>query len=73
MTLQEYVDQLNRVLKDNPELGKHEVVYSSDDEGNSYHPVIFGPGLSGNYDKDCREFTSSQENKEVEVNAVCIN
>lgn len=40
MTLEEYVKALNLMLKENPEFGKLTVAYSTDDEGNSYSPVI---------------------------------
>lgn len=71
MTLQEYADHLNQHLKENPEHGKLQAVYSSDDEGNSYHPVIYGPGLVGQYQD--REFTSSKDDESITPNAVCIN
>lgn len=42
-TFEEYVNNLQRVLKENPEYKDLPVVYSSDDEGNDYMTVSFEP------------------------------
>lgn len=66
MKLQEYVDNLNQLLKDRPETATLDVVTSCDDEGNGYNLVHYTPTV-GHLDKD-RDFS-----EEKEVNAVCVN
>jgi len=39
MKFKEYVENLNKLLKENPEIEAYEVVTSSDDEGNEYNEV----------------------------------
>ena len=43
MTLKEYADDINNLLKDNPEFADFPVIYSADDEGNSYQNVNYTP------------------------------
>jgi len=67
MKLQEYVDNLNKLLIDRPEVSGFDVVTSRDDEGNGYNLVHYTPSV-GTYDEEDREFTT-----EKELNAVCVN
>jgi hypothetical protein len=41
MKVNEYVQNLVQLLKKDPEIGELEVIYSQDDEGNSYQKVNF--------------------------------
>jgi hypothetical protein len=70
MTLKEYLNALNELLKKNPQAGDFLVIHSSDDEGNSYQPVWFEPSLMSieNLDQSYLEI-----NNNGEPNAVCIN
>lgn len=79
MKLKEYVRQLGAIAEVYPDL---EVVYSSDDEGNSYQ--IVGDGevgslgkFEGNYHGDFSHYVEGQEEdygcEEDEINAICIN
>jgi len=43
MTLKEFMENLNKFIEENPEALNMLVVYSSDDEGNKYHPVVHEP------------------------------
>lgn len=68
MKLKDYILHLQKIAKNHPDL---EVVYSADNEGNSYNTVVFSPAV-GEFDGDT--FTFSAEvvgNKKP--NAVCIN
>ena len=55
MTLAKYVETLVDMLKRNPEIEDYTVIYSSDDEGNTYQKVNYTPtimlseGLDNNY------------------------
>lgn len=74
MKLRTYVDTLITMLKNNPEIEDYEVIYSQDDEGNSYQKVNFTPtvvltsGLENSYVE-----INSQINHPKEGDAVCIN
>lgn len=75
ITFKEYLEKLNNYLRDNPEVADMIVVSSSDDEGNSFNPVISAP-IKGMYEGG--EFTSFTQFEDSElalnpINAVCIN
>lgn len=79
MKLRDYIDGLNELVKEMPEALDFDVVSASDDEGNSYHIVNFGPSI-GHFDTEERDFLSAEgwepwdDNDEMpENNAVCIN
>jgi hypothetical protein len=61
MTLKEYLEKLNKFAADHPDILEREVVYSRDEQGNSFDLVIFGP-TTGNW-------TIGGE----EIHGVCIN
>lgn len=65
MKLYEYMEKLEKFIKENPKALQYEVVSSIDDEGNGYNRVHCGPS-KGHYDDE--EF-----HQEVESNSVCIN
>lgn len=67
MKFKQYVENLNKLLKDRPETSEFHVVSSTDDEGNGFNLVHYEPQV-GNYDGEEKEFT-----EEKEINAVCIN
>ena len=83
MKFKEYVEGLQKFLKENPEAGEFVTICSSDDEGNSYHEVYHEPCI-GWFDKLYWEF-SSLENEEGDdsideedeetnlVMSVCLN
>lgn len=66
MTLKTFIDSLNNLVQDHPEALEMKVVYSIDEEGNSFHTVQNDPTL-GRYKK--RDFDPESENP----NSVCIN
>lgn len=41
MKFKSYVASLNKYLEENPEFGDSITIYSSDDEGNTFHTVKF--------------------------------
>ena len=67
MKFKEYVDNLNKLLKERPESASYDVVTSKDDEGNGFNLVYYAPQV-GNYDENEREFKEEQV-----TNAVCVN
>ena len=64
MKLKDYIVSLEVLAKKYSNL---EVVYSTDDEGNSFHPVIYDPSI-GHYDEEESAFTTDKP-----INACCIN
>lgn len=76
MKLKEYLDNLNKMVKDNPELLEMNVIYSRDDEGNGFQEVYFTPTLGifkdGEFysnEADFEEYGLKPDDK----NAICIN
>lgn len=69
MTFREYLESINTFAEQFPEALDLDVVYASDDEGNSFQPVYEIPSLGWYVD---REFYPKEDDIE-EINAVCIN
>ena len=75
MKLIEHVQQLIHILKTVPGAAEFDLVYSSDDEGNTFQKVHYGPTVG----KFTLEFPPTGEGefddnvKPEERNAVCIN
>jgi hypothetical protein len=79
MKLEEYTNALNKMIKDNPEAKNYELIYSSDSEGNSFHPVEWLP-TTGFYSEDGDfipedHFDEWQEDYDasLEINSICLN
>lgn len=68
MKLKEYIESLNQMVKDDPSILEYDVVYSSDDEGNSYEFVAFTPSV-GHFSGIPWNGFDPTENP----NAICIN
>ena len=66
MKFKEYVEGLNKLLKERPESAELDVVTSIDDEGNGYKLVSFDASIGHLDEHD--EFT-----EERKPNAVCVN
>lgn len=66
MNLNQYIKELQRLIKNNPKLGAAMVVAAADDEGNSFSPVLYAP-TAGFYSD--REFDTVGG----DINAVCVN
>jgi hypothetical protein len=45
MKFKEYLDHLNKMAEENPEILEYETIYSHDDEGNEYQKVNHLPCL----------------------------
>lgn len=68
-TLEEYVEDLNNFLEENPKAKKLTVVYASDPESNNWHNVQSHPCLIEKDENGHRFTTYTIE----EANEVCIN
>ena len=66
ISLSEYISRLQEIHSEYPNAA---VIYSSDDEGNSFNTVYYPPTV-GNFTKDGDFHTDVTKSK---INAVCIN
>lgn len=76
MKLKEFREYLNRLVANNPEYDNLDCVYSTDDEGNSFHQIHYHPTV-GNFTpegyKGDFESISPEEKGIKKPNAICIN
>lgn len=81
MTLGQYIELLKEVIEANPSHRDLEVIFASDDEGNSFQAVANMPSLGWCSDEYFKEFKSLRHLEEDledygvcdSVNCVCIN
>lgn len=67
MELRQFMQNLNKLINENPLVLTYDVVTAKDDEGNGYELVHFDPQI-GTYNKNDKEFYPERES-----NAICIN
>lgn len=75
MTFEEYVNSLNKFLKEHPETAKMRPIYAADDEGNDFGFVHYAPSM-GTYDDGYQtldEETIAAGMTIKDCNVVCIN
>ena len=70
MTFREFVDNCNKLLARHPETAGCEVIYSSDDEGNSFHSVQYNLSV---WVSESGDFTEIDPRNDKSGNCVCIN
>ena len=71
MKVKEYLQDLLLMVKLNPKIEEFDVIYSSDDEGNDFKPVIFSPTLMEVVDEKDVNLNVKTDSKNP--NALCIN
>lgn len=80
MKLKEFLENIQRMVKEDPSLLELDVITSKDAEGNGYEEVYYSPS-TGVYDSEEWEFVpSDSEDFEEEwgytkedINTICIN
>lgn len=74
MTFKEYIEQLQRFAKENPETLEMNVITAKDPEGNGYNDIIFHPCV-GVYEDGAFQIDELAEYgySEDDINAVCVN
>lgn len=72
MTLQEYLDWMNQLLIERPELASMQVVYATDDEGNSFQEVHCNWTV-WKFDEYSWSFITEDDEAFDWINAICIN
>jgi hypothetical protein len=75
MKLRQYLENLNRLAKESPDILDLELVYAGDEEGNDFHSLNYLPTLGvfehGEfYSKNNLEDTDYTED---DINALCVN
>jgi len=68
-----YVDNLNRLLEEKPEIANFIVLTSKDDEGNGFNIVNYSPQLVVYSGYDEVSFLSGGEVNVSDLNAVLVN
>jgi len=68
MKLKQFLDNLNDLIKRNPEALEFEVISAIDEEGNGYNKIYYAPSM-GHFDNG--EFTNSDN--PTYANSICIN
>ena len=74
MTVRHYINTLREMVKKNPEIEHYEVIYSTDDEGNTFQKVNFTPtvmiadGLDNAYIE-----VESIISVDQDANVLCVN
>ena len=79
MKFKKYLEQLNKLAKERPELLNYEIIYSHDDEGNNYQKVENEPSVC--YASDLTHYFIEEvhfgedikNQAEAEPNCICIN
>jgi len=72
MKLKNYIENLNAVIKSNPNTLDMDVVTSRDNEGNGYTLVYYSPSI-GNYSAEEWHTENDVIEEELELNAVLLN
>tara|TARA_R110002153_G_scaffold246678_5_gene402581 strand:- start:981 stop:1199 length:219 start_codon:yes stop_codon:yes gene_type:complete len=72
MTVQKHIDTLIQIVKNNPEVGSFPCIYSTDDEGNSHHKVLYTPTVMKVKSFNNR-YLEIKDCKPEEGNSLCIN
>ena len=82
ITLNQHIEQLQNLIKDNPKLKDLPIVYSSDDEGNHFQYVNFKASAGCFIKKDQDYMTeieiygdgvTPEDNSRLAINCTCIN
>jgi len=75
MTLKDYIENLYKFAKENPECLEMEVITSKDVEGNGFNKVYFTPtkGVFDNGDFISEEGYDDYGYKNNDTNIVCVN
>ena len=75
MKLKEYIKSLNALVEENPERLEFEVIYSADDEGNHYFPVIYEPTIGFHQGGEfyCPHELEDFDLSDEKPNSICIN
>lgn len=72
MKVKDHINMLVQIVKNNPEVADYVCIYSTDDEGNSHHRVLYTPTVM-KVESFNNQYLEIQDCKPTEGNALCIN
>lgn len=75
MTVQDHINALLQIVKNDPEVADYPCIYSADDEGNSHHKVLYTPTVMRveSLDNQYLEIEDCKPTGRLEGNVLCIN
>ena len=73
MKLRKFLNNIDNLVKEYPEILEYEVVYSEDEEGNGFNIIYYEPSI-GVYNKQDKEFyLGEMELSQNDIKVICIN
>ena len=75
MKFKEYLDNLNKYAKENPDSLNYDVITSVDDEGNGYNLVHYAPSKGIFEDRKFipEDGLEDYNRDKVDLNSICVN
>jgi len=75
MKFKEYLDNLNKYAKENPDSLNYDVITSVDDEGNGYNLVHYAPSKGIFEDREFipEDGLEDYNRDKVDLNSICVN
>ena len=84
MNLREFIDDLEKLIADQPQVETLQVIYSEDDEGNGFREVTYAPSFGrfeygefrvedGEFRDEYDDTTDLNPHFDARDNAICIN
>ena len=78
ITLNQWLNSIQEMIKKNPKIGDYPLIYSSDDEGNDFHKVSADPTLAqvedtNQWSLEIVGFLGDDTIADEDCNVVCIN
>jgi hypothetical protein len=77
MTLQEFLENIEKMVGEDPSILELEVITSIDDEGNGFNAVYHSPSLGRYDDNEFKSYNPSADEEDTcdreEINSICIN
>ena len=72
MILKDFLENINKLVEENPGLLDKKVIYSIDDEWNAFKNIHYTPSI-WMIDKENEFIQNTDEEFEWEINCICIN
>ena len=77
MNLREFIDDLEKLIADQPQVETMQVIYAKDDEGNGFREVTYAPSFGrfedGEFRDEYVDTTDFNPHFDARDNAICIN
>jgi len=73
MTVEDHINNLLQIVKNNPKVANYKCIYATDDEGNSYDRVKFTATVMKAESLQNQNLKIEEVNNSDEGNVLCIN